>query len=63
MTPAVTIVTFVDGGTAEIVIDRAASSEHIMDAMDLVRLMLQHGVITAAIKFRNSNTQTTGELV
>jgi hypothetical protein len=53
MTPTVTLVTFTEGGTAEIVIDRTASTEHIMDAMDLARLMLQHNVTTAAIKFQN----------
>jgi hypothetical protein len=38
--PTVTIVTFTDGGAAEIIIDYAAPAAHVLDAMDLVRLLL-----------------------
>ena len=47
--PAVTIVTFTDDRIAEIRLDHSASAEHVLDAMDLVRLMLKHGVVAAKI--------------
>jgi hypothetical protein len=44
---------FNDDRLAEIVLDRSATIEHVLDAMDLVRLMLQHGV-TAVEVIHNS---------
>jgi hypothetical protein len=44
---------FNDDRLAEIVLDRSATIEHVLDAMDLVRLMLQHG-ITAVEVIHNS---------
>src|SRR5512135_1556352 len=48
----VTIVKFTDGRIAEIVLDRSGITEHVLGAMDLVRLMLQAGITAASIRFR-----------
>lgn len=48
----VTLIRFDDGQIAQIVLDHSATPEHVLDTMDLVRLMLQHGVTAAAIKFQ-----------
>ena len=48
-TAGVIIITFTNGGIAEVVIDPSATTAHILDAMDLVRAMLAHGVLAAKI--------------
>ena len=40
----VTITTFTDGRIAEVIIDRSATPEHVLDAMDLVRVLIADGV-------------------
>jgi hypothetical protein len=47
-TNGVTIVKFT-GGIAEIIIDPAAPAEHVLDAMDLARIMLAHDAIAAKV--------------
>ena len=51
------LIIFGDSRMAEIVIDPAATTEHVLDAMDLVRLLLAHGVTAAKI----IRTQTAQE--
>jgi hypothetical protein len=46
---AMSLIIFGDTRMAEIIIDPAATAEHVLDAMDLVRLLLAHGVIAAKI--------------
>ena len=54
---ALTLRIFNDGRLAEIVLDRSATTKHVLDAMDLVRLLLAHGVTSAKI----IRTQTAQE--
>lgn len=46
---AMSLIIFGDTRMAEIIIDPAATAEHVLDAMDLVRLLLAHGVTAAKI--------------
>jgi hypothetical protein len=54
-TAGITIITFTDDRIAEIIIDPAATPEHVLDAVDLARLLLAHG-ITAAKIIRTTQT-------
>jgi hypothetical protein len=45
----ITIITFTDDGIAEIIIDPAATAEHVLDAMDLTRAMLEHGITAVRV--------------
>lgn len=44
-----TITTSTDGRIAEIIIDRSAAPEHVLDAMDLVRVLIADGVVAAKV--------------
>jgi hypothetical protein len=54
----VTIITFTDGRIAEVVIDRSATAEHVLDAMDLVRIMIAHGVTAVHPNYSNRTKES-----
>lgn len=45
----ITLIRFDDAGIAEIVLYPSASSEHVLDAGDLARLLLVHGITVAKV--------------
>jgi hypothetical protein len=49
---------FNDDRLAEIVLDRSATPEHVLDAMDLCACCLAHGVTAARIIRTNNNPVT-----
>ena len=62
-TAGITIITFTDDRIAEIIIDPAATPEHVLDAVDLARLLLAHGITVAKIVKRPGiNAAHQGEL-